>query len=306
MEVNDKHDTLHLAEPLQQALNERIAGARVDVRLLEVGAAVGIPVQIRVAGEDVPTLRGLAAGVTNILRDLPNATGIRDNWGPESFTVQLKTDPDRANLSGLTNIEIAGASATAMNGAKMTVLREGDKQIPVLARMRVEERARLADIRNLYVYSTKGRQKVPLESVTTIDYGMNTEKLQRRNQFRTITISAFPVAGVLPSEVLNAAMPKLKVLEQSMPAGYRLEIGGEYEEQTKGFKSLAIVMFMSVTMIFLALVIQFKHAIKPFIVFAAIPFGVMGALISLWIMGQPFGFMAFLGVASLIGVIVSH
>jgi len=59
-------------------------------------------------------------------------------------------------------------------------------------------------------------------------------------------------------------------------------------------------------MIFLALVIQFKHAIKPFTVFAAIPFGVMGALISLWIMDMPFGFMAFLGVASLIGVIVSH
>jgi len=58
-------------------------------------------------------------------------------------------------------------------------------------------------------------------------------------------------------------------------------------------------------MIFLALVIQFKHAIKPFTVFAAIPFGVMGALISLWIMDMPFGFMAFLGVASLIGVIVT-
>jgi multidrug efflux pump subunit AcrB len=306
IEVNNKHDTLHLSHPLQEALSQRIAGARVDVRLLEVGASIGIPIQLRVSGEDIPTLRGLAADVTNILRAIPIATGIRDNWGPESFSVQLKTDPDRANLSGLTNIEIAGASATAMNGAKMTVLREGDKQIPVVARMRAEERAELADIRNLYVYSTKGRQKVPLESVTTIDYGMKTEKMYRRNQFRTITISAFPTANVLPSEVLNAAMPKLKALERSMPAGYQLEIGGEYEEQTKGFKSLAIVMFMSVTMIFLALVIQFRHAIKPFIVFAAIPFGVMGALISLWIMGQPFGFMAFLGIASLIGVIVSH
>jgi multidrug efflux pump subunit AcrB len=306
MEMKDKHDTIHLSEELQQALSEKVAGARVDVRLLEVGSAVGIPLQIRVSGEDIPTLRGLAADVTDVFRAIPEAVRIRDNWGPESFTVQLKTDPERANLSGLTNIEIAGASATAMNGSKMTVLREGDKQIPVLARMRVEERAELADIRNLYVYSTKGHQKVPLESVTTIDYGMKTEKLQRRNQFRTITISAFAAANVLPSQVLNEAMPKLRAIERSMPPGYRMEIGGEYEEQTKGFKNLAIVMGMSVTMIFLALVIQFKHAIKPLIVFAAIPFGVMGALISLWVMGTPFGFMAFLGVASLIGVIVSH
>jgi len=306
MEVTDKHDTNHLAEPLQQTLSARIAGARIDVRLLEVGAAVGIPLSIRISGEHIPTLRGLAAGVTNILRDIPTASRIRDNWGPESFAVRLKTDPDRANLSGLTNIEIAGASATAMNGSRMTILREGDKQIPVVARMRMEERAALSDIRNLYVYSSKGRQKVPLESVTTIDYAMQTEKLQRRNQFRTVTISAFPADNVLASEVLNVAMPKLRQLEQSLPPGYRMEIGGEYEEQTKGFKNLAVVMVISVTMIFLALVIQFKHAIKPLIVFAAIPFGVMGALMSLWIMGTPFGFMAFLGVASLVGVIVSH
>ena len=160
LEVKDKHDTIHLSEPLQHALSERIAGARVDVRLLEVGAAVGIPLQIRVSGEDIPTLRGLAARVANIFREIPTAISIRDNWGPESFTVRLKTDTDRANLSGLTNIEIAGASATAMNGSKMTVLREGDKQIPVVARMRMEERAELSDIRNLYVYSSKGRQKV--------------------------------------------------------------------------------------------------------------------------------------------------
>src|SRR5262249_5430768 len=151
--------------------------------------------------------------------------------------------------------------------------------------------------RNLYVYGTNSRQKVPLEAVTTIDYGMQTEKLQRRNQFRTITVSAFTAQGVLPSQVLSAAMPKLQQLERAMPPGYRMEIGGEYEEQTKGFKNLAVVMLISVTMIFLALVIQFRHAVKPLIVFAAIPFGVMGALMSLYIMGTPFGFMAFLGVA---------
>jgi len=74
----------------------------------------------------------------------------------------------------------------------------------------------------------------------------------------------------------------------------------------EGFGELAIVMLISVVMIFLALVVQFRHAIKPFLVFAAIPYGITGALAALWIMGSPFGFTGFLGVASLIGVIVSH
>src|SRR5262249_35263696 len=179
-------------------------------------------------------------------------------------------------------------------------------QIPVVARLRMEERAQLADIRSLYVYASQGSQKVPLQSISSIVYDMQTEKLQRRNQFRTITVSAFAQAHVLPSEVLNAAMPRLLAFQRSLPPGYQMEIGGEREEQVKSFRNLAIVMMISIAMIFLALVFQFKHAIKPFIVFAAIPYGIVGALAALWAMQAPFGFMAFLGVASLIGGIVSH
>ena len=83
-------------------------------------------------------------------------------------------------------------------------------------------------------------------------------------------------------------------------------IGGEEEKQVDGFKNLSVVLIVSVIAIFLALTFQFKNAIKPFIVFAAVPFGAVGAMTALWIMDTPFGFMAFLGLASLIGVIVSH
>jgi len=306
IEVTDKHDTNHLVDAIQAEVNETIPGARIDVRRLEVGPPVGIPVGIRVSCEDIPTLRHLSAQVADIFRALPNSARVRDNWGPESFAVRLKTDSDKANLSGLTNYDVAAASAAGISGHRVAVLRQGDDQIPVVARLRMEERAQLADIRSLYVYASEGAQKVPLQSISSISYDMQTEKLQRRNQFRTVTISAFPEHGVLPSEVLNAAMPALKDFERGLPPGYKMEIGGEREEQLKGFRSLSIVMLISIVLIFLALVFQFKHAVKPMIVFAAIPYGVVGALAALWFMHMPFGFMAFLGVASLIGVIVSH
>jgi multidrug efflux pump subunit AcrB len=287
-------------------LSAEIPGVRLDVRRLEIGPVIGVPVSIRVIGEDIPTLRRLAADVSDILREVPTAERVRDNWGPESFAVRVRTDSDKANLSGLTNLDVAAASSAAMNGARVATLREGRDQIPVVARLRMEERAQLSDIHSLYVYAGQGEQKVPLQSISSIVYDMQTEKMQRRNQFRAVTIGAFPAAGVLPSEVLNAAFPRLREFERTLPPGYRMEIAGEYEEQTKGFGDLAIAMLMSITMIFLALVFQFKHAVKPLIVFAAIPYGVVGALAALWIMGEGFGFMAFLGVASLIGVIVSH
>jgi multidrug efflux pump subunit AcrB len=306
LQVKDKHDTAHLIGPLQQALSARVPGARLDVRQLESGKAVGLPVAVRISGDDLKTLRALAEQMKTIFRGSSLSTRVRDDWGDESFAVKIKTDSDRANMAGVSNFDVAASSAAGLNGVTLTTLREGDKQIPVAARMRMEERAQLADLSNLYVFSTQSTQKVPLQEVSSISYGMETETLRRRNQFRTIRVSCFPTEGHLPSEVMNDIRPKLKAFEAALPPGYKMEIGGEEESQVSGFKELAVVMGISIAAIFLALVFQFKHAFKPLIVFAAIPYGMVGAIAALWIMGAPFGFMAFLGIVSLVGVIVSH
>lgn len=304
--VADKHQTEPLVALLQKALSAQIAGARVDVRQLETGKPVGIPVQVRLSGEDIGTLRGLAERAKTIFRAVPSADRVRDDWGSDSVKVKLEVDADRANIAGVTNLEVALSSATALNGFRVTTLRDGEQRIPVLARLRVEDRARLSDLQDLYVYAIQSEARVPLGQVSRLTYGPSTEKIRRRNQFRTITVATFPVPGALPSEVLSAARPALADLARSLPPGYRLDIGGEEEEQVRGFGELAQVMLVSVVLIYVALVFQFRNAVKPLIVFSAIPFGVMGAMVSLAAMGAPFGFMAFLGVASLIGVIVSH
>ena len=306
IQVKDKHDTEQLIRPLQEALSARVAGARIDVRQLESGKPVGLPVAIRMSGQDVQTLRSYASRVKAILDETQIAERVHDDWGDQSFAVHLKTDPDRANIAGVTNHDVAMASLSATYGKRVTTLREGDKQIPVVARLRMEERAQLGALKNLYVYADQSPQKVLLRQVASTEYGMQIEKMRSRNQFRTITISAMPAEGKLASEVMYAARPKLNELQESLPVGYRMEVGGEEEEQVRGFIDLTVVLMISVAAIFLALVFQFKNAIKPFIVFAAVPFGMVGALAALWIMGAPFGFMAFAGIVSLVGVIVSH
>ena len=304
--LKDKHDTEHLVAPLQRALTADVPGARIDVRQLETGKPVGIPVSIRLSGDSIPELRRLADEVKGIFRGIPEAARIRDDWGADSFRVTLQVDPDRANFAGVSNLDVALSSVTGMNGLPVTTLREGDQQIPVVARLRTDERARLSDVQNLYVYPMSGKARIPLQQLSSVRYQMDTEKIRRRNQFRTITVATFPVPGALPSEVLARARPGLAAFEKRLPTGYTMQIGGEEEEQVKGFSELAVVMLVSVVAIFIALVFQFRNAVKPLIVFSAIPFGVAGALVSLIVMRAPFGFMAFLGVASLIGVIVSH
>ena len=117
---------------------------------------------------------------------------------------------------------------------------------------------------------------------------------------------ALPISGVLPSEVFSPAASRLADLQKTLPPGYNIVISGEQAKQVQGFKNLSAVMGMSIALIFLALAFQFRHSIKPLLVLATAPYGVAGALIALYLMGSAFGFMAFLGIASLIGVIVSH
>jgi len=176
----------------------------------------------------------------------------------------------------------------------------------VLLRLRMDERVQLEDLQNLYVFSSQGTAKVPLGQVSSVSYQMESQKLRRREHFRTITAEAYPIPGVLSSEAMRAIRPQLAAFKKTLPPGYQMKIGGEEESQVDGFRNLGIVMAVSIVAIFLALVFQFKNAVKPLLVFAAIPYGMVGALAALYVMRTPFGFMAFMGVASLVGVIVSH
>ncbi|MCC7383290.1 MAG: efflux RND transporter permease subunit [Deltaproteobacteria bacterium] len=304
IETKNKYDTPKLVPRLQQAVST-IPGARIDVRELENGVPVGTPIAVRIKGEDQRVLREIGEKVRGIFRSTPGTDRIRDDWGTDAFSVKLKIDPDRANFAGITNLEVAVSSVVGMNGKPVGVIRDGSRQIPIIARMRSEERAQLEDIDNLYVHGSKG-QKVPIRQVSSVGFALETEKIRRRNHFRTLTVACFPAPGFIPSEVSSQVAGPLRALSRNLPPGYTLEIGGELEEQQKGFGELVLVLLISVAAIFIALVIQFKSAIKPVMVFASLPYGVAGALASVAVMGASFGFMAFMGVISLIGVIVSH
>jgi multidrug efflux pump len=305
--LDDKHQTEHVVRPLQAALSARVAGARVDVQEIESGPAVGMPIAIRVSGDDIDTLRGIAARLEDILRRQPSAERLRDSWGADNFTLTLQVDADRASAASVTHQDVGNSTGTALAGTRVGTLQEGDHQLPIALRLRASERQRLSDVGNLYVYSGRDPNvKVPLRQISELALSDATAKILRRNHVRTITVGAYPAAGSLPSEVLAQIQPELARLEAELPPGYALEIGGEHHEQQKSFAQLVIVLAISVLSIFLALVFQFRSTTKPLVVFAAIPFGIVAALLSLRVMGAPFGFMAFLGIISLIGVIVSH
>ena len=315
IEVTDKEVTPQFIKELQPVLTASIPGARMDARQLLTNP-LDYPIEIRISSTadvnakdeaaDIRGLRNIAGKVENIFRSIPLAQRTRNEWGEENALISLTIDPDRANLAGITNMDVADSSTAGLSGTTVSVFQEGQKQIPIVARLRMNERAQLSDIQNLYVYGSQDSTKIPLVQISNIDHDLVNGRIVRLEQFRTMNIRSFPAPGHLSSEILKQAMPSLQALRDSLPPGYMMQIGGEYDKTKNGFKNLATVMVISIAAIYLALLFQFKNAIKPLLVLAAAPYGMVGAFIALWIMGEPFGFMAFLGVASLIGVIVSH
>jgi multidrug efflux pump subunit AcrB len=315
VEVSDKEATPKIIGPLQAELSKEVPGAWITVRQLQTNP-VDNPIELLISGqadtdarneaEDIRTLRQIARQAEDIVRGVPGSAILRDDWLPDSVQMKIQVDPDRANVVGITNADVASSSTAAMSGTTVGVYKEGDKNIPLVAREAVQERAQLADIKNLYVYASQSSNRVPLLSIANIGNFIETGRIVRREHFRTISILCYPRPGVLASEILGPILPKLQQFQKTLPPGYQLRIGGENAKQTDGFANLTAVLAISLVGIYLALLIQFNNAVKPLLVFAATPYGAIGALMALEIMGTPFGFMAFLGIASLIGVIISH
>ncbi|MEM9257004.1 MAG: efflux RND transporter permease subunit [Pseudomonadota bacterium] len=313
--LTDKDLTPGLVPRLQRRLSQSVSGAAIDVKQLQT-TPVQYPVAIRLSSrstpgsegeaQDIVLLQEYANKIVDVLQASPAARTVRNDWGGASLVNELRIDEDKASLSGLNDQDIALSSLAAFSGVQVGVLREGDRQTPIVAQLEFDQRARISDLSNLYVYSMNSDAKLPLMSIASSELTLRQERIRRLEQFRTVTVFAYPADGFISSQIMGDAQADLDKLQSELPEGFTLQISGDQANTVHGFSELIKVMGISALAIFLALVFQFKNLIKPLLVFAAVPFGMAGALIALLIMNQPFGFMAFLGIVSLIGVIVSH
>lgn len=291
-----------LLAKLREELDCEIAGARCVVKQLEQGPPVETPIQIRLTGANLDELRRLADQVSTELHHA-GAYKIHDDLGRRMPTLEIDIDQERANSLGIDNAQIGRLSQAAFQGVPVTELRDGDRLIPVTIRLRTEERNEADKIRSLYVRSARD-QLVPLDNFASVRLAPQYATIAHFNQRRAVTVKAFSMVGELPSRVLARARSGLERLER--PPGYRLEFAGEDKELKQSRAEMGGVMAVSLSLIALALVIQFNSVTKAVVVLLTVPLGLIGAFVGVAAFRAPFGFMALLGLVSLAGVIVSH
>ena len=295
-------DVPPLLVQLRQELDASVPGARCIVKQLEQGPPIGAPIQIRLSGENLDVLRGLADRAAAAIREA-GAYHVADDLGFRTPLLDINIDQDRANSLGISNKDIGQVSQSAFGGLQITELREGEHIIPVTIRLRVEERNEVERIRALYVHSAT-KEPVPFASFADVQLDPEFAIVSHYNQRRTATVNAYSPAGKLASAILGRARGALNAI--TLPPGYALEIAGEDKELKKGQDEMGGVIGISLALIAAVMVLQFHSVSKALVVLLTVPLGLIGAFTGLAVTHSPLGFMALLGIVSLAGIIISH
>jgi multidrug efflux pump subunit AcrB/outer membrane protein TolC len=296
--------TPQLVAELRRRLPDVAPEAKVFVKDLQQGQILEAPVEVRIVGDDIATLETLGNQAEEILRHTPGATYIHTDWHEDAWQVGINVREEVANRMGLTNGVIAQQLAVGFEGAPVTTFWEGDRGVDVVLRLDPAERQSFQNVTDTYVMSPVNGARVPLAAVATLTSEWQPGRIVRRNGVRTLTVRAFPDGNHLASEILGGARKQLDAMR--LPEGYRIEYGGEYQNQQETFGEMRTALLTSLLLIFLILLFQFRTLVDPLIVMAAFPLALPGAALGLLITHNTFGFTAFIGIISVGGLVVRN
>jgi multidrug efflux pump subunit AcrB len=278
--------------------------ARITPKELAEGPNMDAPIEVRVSGDDLRTLKRIGARVTDILRDTPGSALVHRDWREDSYDLLVTVDTDVANRLGLHTALVAQQLSGGFGGQRVSTYWEGSRPVDIVLRYPERERRTFEDIQTSYVLSQLTGARLPLLQVARVEPEWQTSRIVRRNGVRTLTVRSEAQPGVLPSEVLAKAASQIDRLK--LPAGYSIEYGGEHEEQADTFADMRIALAVGLIAIFLILLFQFRSVFEPPIIMVSIPLALFGAALGLMITENPFGFTAFMGLISLAGVVVRN
>jgi multidrug efflux pump subunit AcrB/outer membrane protein TolC len=296
--------TPQLVEALRNRLADVAPEAKVFVKELQQGQVMEAPVEVRIVGDDAATLKTLGGQIEDIFRHTPGAIYIHTDWHEDALQMGVNVREEVANRMGLTNASIAQQLAAGFEGAPLTTFWEGDRDVDVVLRLDPANRQNFQNVSDTYVMSPLTGAKVPVQAVASLTPEWQPGRIVRRNGVRTLTVRAFPDGGRLASEILGDARKQLDHLD--LPVGYHIEYGGEYENQQETFGEMERALLMSLVLIFLILLFQFRSFADPLIVMAAFPLALPGAALGLLLTHNTFGFTAFIGIVSVGGLVVRN
>lgn len=294
-----------LKKQFDDVLRKDYIGTDTFVKFLELGPPVGRPVQYRVSGPDIQTVRGQAQKLAAVMAQDQRLGIVTYDWNEPARVVRVDVLQDKARKLGVSSKDIAMTLNSVVGGLAITQVRDATYLINVVVRAQEQERDRIETLRNLQIGTGNG-DSIPLASIANFQFELEQPVVWRRNRVPTITVAAGILDKTMPATVVEEMQRDVDLFAQTMPAGYSVHTAGTVEESTKSQGPIAAVVPLMLFVMATILMIQLQSFQRLFLVVAVAPLGLIGVVAALLPSGKPLGFVAILGVLALIGILIRN
>jgi len=276
----------------------------IEFGKISSGPPTGDPIEVKVKGDYLDVLEEVAELVKDELRTIPGVFDVKDDFFLGKKELKIFVDTDKAHMLGLTNWQVAYAVRNAFEGGKAGVYRESDEEIDIIVKYNDESRQSMEDVENLRILTPSGHM-VAFKDIAQIKVEQGYANIKRFEKKRAITVSADIDESVTSSvEVNQELIRRFQEIGRRYP-GYSLDFRGEFQEFNEAFEGIYKLFTVGVIIMYIILGGQFRSFVQPLIIMLAIPFGFIGCMVGLLIIGKPFNIATMYGIVALAGIVVN-
>ncbi|RXK85292.1 efflux RND transporter permease subunit [Filimonas effusa] len=281
-------------------------GAKVEVKNFEQGEPIISPVEVRLQGDDLDTLRMLAERVENMLKKTEGTLYVNNPVRNLKTDIRVTTNKDKALMLGVPTVNIGRTVRMAIAGLPVGTFTNPDTKGDDYTILLTTPRPAYPDLsifNNLYVNSVTG-QSVPLSQLATLQMETSPLKINHYNKTRTVSVNSFVQKGYLNDRVIQDVVKQMDKMK--LPAGYTYAMGGEIESRNQSFGGFGSIILVTLFMFIAILILEFKTFKSTLIVLSVIPLGIVGAVLALLATGNSMSFVATIGIVALAGIEVKN
>ncbi len=267
------------------------------------GPGRGAAITVELSHKDIRLLEQAAKDVADALAFFPNVKDIDDGFAPGKQQVNFQIKPEARSL-GLRSQEVARQVRHSYYGAEALRQQRGRNEVKVMVRLPKKERISEYNLEEMILRTPAGNE-IPLRSAVSINRGRAYTDINRRDGRRIVTVEADVQPRSKAGQVIASLKSEtLSALQQKYP-GLTFSFEGRQADQRESMQSLMKGLLVALIVIYAMLAVPLNSYIQPLIIMAAIPFGIVGAVIGHMIMGYSLSVLSMFGVVALSGVVVN-
>jgi HAE1 family hydrophobic/amphiphilic exporter-1 len=298
-----------IVRTLDKRLNGEIPGIKASLSidsmssLANMAAGSSAPVVLEISGKDLDQMAAYGRKLADAIKAVKGTRNVACNYEEGKPELQLDIKREQALTLGLTPFEIAASLRMAYTGLEVSRFQANDDDYPIYAMLGDSDRSSRERLNKIFFVNRAGT-RIPLETVVDVKEGFGPLTIERRNRVRMIKVTSF-LSGEVP---LNRVMDGVAAAKASLgapPPGVSVASSGSEKQMSDSFASLALVLSISMMLVYMVMAAQFESLLHPLIIMFSIPFAAIGMIGMLILTNTTFNLMGFVGAILLVGYVVN-